>query len=111
MTVEYIITIIVAVFGSGGFWAFLQSRRVRKYARTEEAEKRIEAVSEGTKALLHSQIYSIAERAIKRGCITTGELDDLENMYPAYRNLKGNHTGTTYYERAKSLPLVDESEV
>lgn len=111
MTIEYIITIIVAIFGSGGFWAFLQSRRDRKYAQTEEAEKHIEAVCEGTKALLHSQIYSIAERAIKRGSITTGELADLENMYPAYTGLHGNHTGTSYYERAKSLPLIDESEV
>ena len=108
---ETIITVIAAVFGSTGFWAFLQSKRDRKYAKSEESEKRIEAVCEGTKALLHSNIYSITERATKRGCITTGELDDLEKMYPAYRNLKGNHTGATYYERAKSLPLVDESEV
>ncbi len=105
-----IITIISLIFGSSGFWLYLQGFRNKRYEKRDMIEEKLEALCNGEKALLHTNIYSIAEKAIKQGFITPNALDDLENMYPPYVKLGGNHTGTTYYERAKSLPIKEEGE-
>ena len=107
MNIEAIVTLIVAIFGSTGFWSFLSSRRERKYRQSERQNE----VARGTMALLHSQIYQLARDVIKRGGITASELDDLESLYAPYSALGGNNTGTTYYQRAKTLPLINDSEV
>lgn len=107
MSTENIIAIVIAIFGSTGFWAFLQGLRDKKYRRFDQRD----AMAKGTMALLHSQIYQLAKTVIKRGSITPSELDDLESLYAPYSALGGNSTGTTYYNRAKALPLKEEGEV
>lgn len=54
---------------------------------------------------LHNQIWTKSERYITRGYLNVGELDNFEMMYQAYKNLGGNHTGDTLYQKVKSLDI------
>lgn len=105
MHVEVIVTAVIAVFASTGFWQFVLSR-------TEHKETHKDALTEGVLGLLHCRLYELARRTIKRNGITDEELDELENLYVPYARLGGNGTGHRLYDRAKNLPLIDdESEV
>lgn len=104
MNVEVIITAVIAVFASTGFWQFVLNRAERK-------DNTKDALTEAVLSLLHNRLYELAIKIIKRGRITKDELDELENLYRPYQRLGGNGTGSGLYERAKSQPLAKENEV
>lgn len=95
--IELIVTIVVAIFASGGFWSFLQYVIMqRNTAQSAEREALI--------ALLHDRIYSLAETYILSGFITFEEFDNLSYLYKPYQKLGGNSTGEDLYNKCKSLP-------
>lgn len=59
-------------------------------------------------ALLHGQIYDLAESYIVRGWITLKELDNLTYLYTPYARLGGNGTGKGLFEKCKNLPMREE---
>lgn len=99
MTTEIIITIIVSVLASSGFWQFIMLKTQKKSTQTQ-----------AILALLHNEIYYQAEKAIKEGSITTDELDNLTCLYEPYVKLGGNGTGAALYEKAKNLLNNDKGE-
>ena len=96
MDINILVTILVSVFASSGFWQFVMSRRSNKDEKTK-----------ALLALLHNEIYNSAEKAILRGNITTEELDNLTCLFQPYEKLGGNGTGLILYTKAKNLPQVE----
>lgn len=92
MTTELIVTVIVSVLASSGFWQFIMLKTQKKSVQTR-----------AILALLHNEIYSQSEKAIKAGSITTDEFDNLTCLYEPYKELGGNGTGAALYNKCKDL--------
>lgn len=99
-TLELIITVVVAVLGSNGLWAFIQSRSTHKSARDRMIL-----------GLGHAEIFRVAEKYIRRGGITLSELDDLETyLYKPYSEMGGNGTAAAIVQKCRQLPVITEQE-
>ena len=57
------------------------------------------------KALLHHEIFITSKAAIERGYISAMELQNLDELYKAYRNLNGNGTARRLYHEAQELEM------
>ena len=101
--IELIVTIVVAIFASGGFWSFLQYIIMqRNTAHSAEKDALI--------ALLHDRIYTLAENYILSGFITFEEFDNLSYLYKPYKDLGGNSTGEDLYDKCKKLPRMKDNK-
>lgn len=92
---EQITTIILSVFASSGFWAFLQYLMNRKDARTEMLI-----------GLGHDRIVYLGTKYIEQGYITAEEYENLyEYLYRPYEKIGGNGSAKRIMEKVKSLPI------
>lgn len=99
-TLELIITVVVAVIGSNGLWAFIQSRSAVKSARDRMIL-----------GLGHAEIFRQAEHYIRRGGITTEELEDLNKyLFKPYKEMGGNGTAETIVKKCGELPIISRTE-
>lgn len=99
-TLELIITVVVAVLGSNGLWAWLQSKSTAKSARDRMLL-----------GLGHAEIFRLCEKYIRRGAITRDELEDLEKyLWKPYHDLGGNGTAETMIKKCKDLKMITTSE-
>lgn len=97
---QIVVAVILAVLGSNGLWAFIQSRSTAKSAR----DRMLLGIG-------HAEIFRTAEKYIRRGGITTDELEDLEKyLYKPYADLGGNGTAAAIVEKCKQLPIISASE-
>ena len=97
---QTVVAVILAVLGSNGLWAFLQSRSTAKSARDRMIL-----------GLGHAEIFRSAEKYIRRKGITMEELEDLEKyLYKPYKELGGNGTAETLVEQCKQLPIITAKE-
>lgn len=97
---QLIITVVVAVLGSNGLWAWIQSRSTAKSARDRMIL-----------GLGHAEIFRVAEKYIHRNGITMTELDDLEKyLYKPYSDMGGNGTAAAIVQKCKELPIISEQE-
>lgn len=97
---ELLITVALAVIGSNGLWAFIQSRSTAKSARDRMIL-----------GLGHAEIFRVAEKYIHRNGITMTELDDLEKyLYKPYSDMGGNGTAAAIVQKCKELPIISEQE-
>lgn len=99
------ISIVGAVFASGGFWAFLTYIFQRKDSKdTAEAEM--------LKGLAHDKICHLGESYIRRGHITKDEYENLNDyLFTPYKKLGGNGTADKVMREVEKLPLSDKKEV
>ena len=99
-TAQLIITVLAAVLGSNGLWAFIQSRSTAKSARDRMIL-----------GLGHDAIFRVAEKYIHREGITADELEDLDKyLYKPYAELGGNGTAKTMVDKCKELPIITKAE-
>lgn len=99
-TKELIAAVVVAVLGSNGLWAFLQSKSTRKTARDRMIL-----------GLGHAEIFRVAEKYIHRNGITMSELEDLEKyLYKPYSDMGGNGTAAAIVAKCRELPIITEQE-
>jgi len=92
------VTILVGIFGSTGFWAFVSSRRRKK----EEANSAITKVCVGVAYL---GIKMSCYKLLDRGYATPDDIEDIEKyLYEPYKQLGGNGTAEMIFEKAKNLP-------
>ena len=104
MREETIITIIVAVFASSGFWAFLQFilQSRSKRAREESAEMKM------IRGLGHDRICHLSQKYIHKGYVTKDEYENLyEFLYLPYRDLGGNGTAERLIKEVMKLPIKE----
>lgn len=104
-------TIVSGVFGLI-MWKL--NRKAAKEDKAEEkAEKKetdddvlIENLIVGVRTLMYDRIKHLANSYLRRGWITSEELEDLISMHSVYHNeLKGNGFLDSLMERVKSLPV------
>ena len=94
-----VLTIVVAIFASSGFWAFLTSRLDKK-------DKKSEAEKKALLGLLHDRIYDLANTYIARGSITIDEYDNFKGLYDPYADLGGNGTGRRLKQEVDKIKLI-----
>lgn len=97
---ELIITVIVTIFASSGFWAFA-------LGIYEHRRKRESAEDRAIRALLHDRVFDISKELIKRGSVTTEEYDNLKYLYDPYAELGGNGTCQRLKAEVDKLPIID----
>ena len=99
MEKDLITTIIVAVFASTGFWAFL----------TAVLNKILDKKNAKTQMLLglgHDRIKNLAEHYIAQGWISSDDFEDLEKyLYTPYRKMGGNGTAEKLMDDVRKLPI------
>lgn len=90
-------TFLAAVLASSGFWAFLQSRRDKKDAKTRLLV-----------GLAHDRICWLGMSYVKRGYITQDEFENLHDyLYVPYHELGGNGSAERVMKEVEKLELRD----
>lgn len=98
--IELIVTVMLAVLGSNGLWAYIQSRNTRRTAKDRMIL-----------GLGHAEIFRTAEKYIERDGVTTDELEDLEKyLYKPYKEMGGNGTAETIMHKCHSLQIITADE-
>lgn len=89
------LTIACSVLASSGFWAFIQTRRDKKDARTELLI-----------GIAHDIIVSKGMMYIERGWITQEEYENLHDyIYKPYEKNGGNGTAKKIMQEVGKLPM------
>jgi len=93
--VSVIVTVVVTVIASSGFWTFLQ--------------RKTETKNVNFKMLLglgHDRIVFLGQRYIKRGWITKDEYENLHDyLYTPYIKMGGNGAAKRVMTEVERLPL------
>ena len=95
---EFAFTLVVSTLS-------LVVKRLYTKFKQEIATQRL--LKEGMLAILHDRLYQLCTSHIDNGCITVDELENLEYLYNSYHNLGGNGTGTSLFERCKTLKITN----
>lgn len=96
------VSVILAIFASGGFWAFL-TYLIQRKDTTDSAEAQM------LKGLGHDRICWLGESYIARGCITKDEYENLHDyLFLPYKKLGGNGTAEKIMKEVEKLPLEKE---
>ena len=94
-----IVTIIVAVFASTGFWAFINRVMQRKDEKSPDRQMLL--------GLAHDRICYLAEKYIEIDGITRDEYENLHDyLYKPYKALGGNGTVDRLMEEVDNLPII-----
>ena len=92
-------TIVIAIFASTGFWAFVTVVYQNK-------TKKDNAEAQMLKGLGHDRICCLGESYIKRGYITKEEYENLRDyLYLPYKKLGGNGTAEKIVKDVSNLPI------
>ena len=98
MHIDIIVTLAVAVFGSTGFWSWVQSRGKKK-----SAEARL------LLGIAYSEIIRRSEHYIHQGYIAVDEYNELNRyLYEPYRDMGGNGTAQKLMDEVRKLPTEKE---
>jgi len=96
---DNITTIILAVFASTGFWAFVTAVWQAK-AKKKSAESRL------LMGLAYSKICLLSKEYIERGELTKDEYEELNKyLYIPYREMGGNGTCEKLMSEVNKLPI------
>lgn len=95
--IQTIVTVIVAIMASSGFWAFVMSNKTSKSAE-----------SKMLLGLGHDRIISLCKEYISKGYITTDEFENLNKyLYEPYVDMGGNGSAKRLMDEVKKLPIKD----
>lgn len=92
--VEIIITALVSVFASSGFWAYWSKKNVDKSCQTKLL-----------RGLAHDRIIQSGRHYLERQWISDDEYENLyDYLYIPYKELGGNGSAQRVIELLKDLP-------
>ena len=97
---EHVVTVIVAIMASTGFWEFLKNI-INHYKKKKMTPQEIAIL-----ALLHDRLYEILLEYNKDAEISADDYDNLIHLYDAYRGLNGNGLIERMFEQLKHKPIV-----
>ena len=93
--VEMAITVICAVFASGGFWALLQKFTDKKDAKTKMIL-----------GLGHDRVTYLCKEFINQGYISADDYENLyDYLYKPYEMMGGNGSAKRLMDQVKQLPI------
>lgn len=97
-----IMSMIGAIFASGGFWAFLTYMIQRK-------DNKDSAESQMLMGLGHDRICYLGAQYIKQGYITKDDYENLHDyLFEPYKKLGGNGTAEKVMREIDRLPFKEE---
>ena len=120
--VEYAITgvisLIVGIFGSTGFWTYYTAKREKKsevYKKIDEIETKVDKHIEGMQQMVLGQTYvqivRTCEYWLQRGWAEQDDIRDLEHyLYDPYRSWGGNGTAERLFNQVCTLPTKPPKE-
>ena len=92
---QTLLTVLVTLLGSAGFWGFLDSRRAKKNANTRLLV-----------GMAHDRIVHLGMKYIERGYITRDEYENLNDyLYEPYAAAGGNGSAKRVMEEVHKIPL------
>jgi ABC-type enterochelin transport system permease subunit len=98
MHFDIVVTLIVAIFGSTGFWTWVQNRSKKKSA---EAMLLL--------GIAYDKIIWQCNKFIEQGYISADDYDDLNKyLFIPYREMGGDGTAEKLMEEVKRLPTKKE---
>ena len=92
---EAILSILVAVASSAGFWAFIQS-----------LPRKRSAVKEALGALLRHEMWEIYRTYKDAQTIPADMLEEMDSLHTAYHSLGYNHMGDKIWEEIMKKPTA-----
>ena len=96
---DILIAVVLSLFGSTGFWMYIQKRQDRKSANTRLLL-----------GMAHDRIVYVGKTYIHRGFLTLDEYEDfMKYLYEPYAEFGGNGLAERIVEEVKSLPVVPSS--
>ena len=100
--VQTLVTILLALIGSAGFWGYLDARRARR-------EKKDNKKNANTRLLVgraHDRIIFLGTKYVERGFITQDEYENLNDyLFEPYAAAGGNGSAKRVMEEVRKLPL------
>ena len=97
---KLIVAVVVGILGSNGYWNYKQSKDKKK-----SAEYRM------ILGLGHAEIFRVAEKYLRRGAITSSELEDLDKyLFKPYSEMGGNGTAEAMVTKCRDLDIISEAE-
>ena len=98
-SLQFIVTILVAVIGSSGMWAFFEKRHTKRDTKTQMLI-----------GLGHDRIVYLGMKYIERGNITKNEYENLiDYLYKPYEAMGGNGSAKRIVDEVKKLPIVSDT--
>lgn len=92
---QMVLTIVGSVLASSGFWAYIQTKREKKDARTRMLV-----------GLAHDRIIYLGMSYIERGYITQDEYENLHDyLYVPYHEMGGNGSAERIMNEINKLEL------
>jgi hypothetical protein len=92
-TASLVVTIIVAIFASSGFWDWLKTRR-----------KKMTPFEQVTMAIGRDRLNYLSKKHIKAGYIPEDEFESFKELGEAYLEAGGNTMVKELYLEAMELP-------
>lgn len=103
---ETLLTLVLAIFASSGFWAFISLILQNKYSKENTVSEHQRAQDRMLVGLGHDRIVTLCSQYLDRGYITQDEYDDvITYLYLPYKDLGGNGTAEMMVEKIKNLPI------
>lgn len=100
-----LITIIVAVFASSGFWLFIQTVYTSRKKKKSAEDRLLMGIG-------FSKISDLGMRYIERGWVTRQEFQDLEHyLFEPYKEMGGDGTADRIMEQVRKLPFKEGETV
>lgn len=99
---QTILTVLLTLLGSAGFWGYLQSRGAKKDANIAKNDANTRLLI----GISHDRIIYLGMKCIERGYITQDEYENLEvYLYEPYAAAGGNGSAKRVMEEVRKLPL------
>lgn len=99
--IEVTVTLLVAFFGSSGFWAWYIQRRDKK-----------NTFNQLMLGIGHDRIMHLGKSYIRRGYITSDEFENLHDyIYEPYISCGGNGSAKRLMEEVKKLPMREHVQI
>ena len=96
---ELIVSIVVAMFASTGFWAFVTYL-------VQKRDTKVSAESQILKGLAHDRICTLGSEYIEQGYVTSDQYQNIHDyLYEPYRKLGGNGSAKKIMEEVSALPI------
>lgn len=90
-----VVTVIIAILGSGGLWTLIQKRTDKKDLKGKMLM-----------GLAHDRLVYLSLQYIHRGCISKEEFENLHKyLYEPYEELGGNGTVKRLMSDVEKLPI------
>lgn len=102
---ELIVAVMVAVFGSTGFWAVIQTVVINRQHKKEVKNDKLNAISKGVLATLHKELNELCDIIIEQEYVTQSQFEDLQYMSAPYIELGGDGT------LEKKLKIIDKFDL